>query len=419
LPSLALPWRGRAFARGRLVPFDFDAFPRCAVSRSSMQKPLSLAVYIIAIVARPKLAMGADAYDDAMDRARAAERRGDPAAAARILEPVARAYDQDYTVALELAWDHFQATEYPEAERAYRLAITRAPASTDARLGLAWAIARQGRCDDAERELGGLAIDARGREPIDACPVAKTSLGAAYGQTYFPNHPLKTSASGLLANASTTRASGFTLGAAYRYLRVSTNGTLLSSFEQNEGYGFVGYESERYGIVARGAIVRDGSGYTGTSKHVGLTGHVALGGGDLVLDTALSVYDDRTIGRVAPTWVFRVAGPLRLAPGFAVQPSGSYSLANVSLSAFLDFSALSLWIGAKYGDEDRPAYLASSVVYDIPERVAWGAWAGATVRFGAFAVTASYALDDLRRTDALTPHESLVHAFNAGPIFTF
>lgn len=383
-----------------------------------MRNALPIVLYVVALVARPSTAYGADDYDDAMTRARAAERRGDPSAAARILEPVARAYTQDYEVALALAWARFQAGEYDASERAYRLAVTRAPSSDVAHLGLAWAIARQGRCDDAKRELGAYAADPRAHDVVDACARPTTfTLSAAASELFFPSHPYKTSATAVIGQASVD-VRGWTVGGAYRAMRVQTSSPTLAAFDQNEGYAHAGYWNKRVGLLVRGAIVRDGSGYAGTSKHAGLSGHVALLG-DVLLDATLSVYDDRTIGRVAATWVVPIAGPLRLAPGVAAQRTSTSTLGNASLALFLDWSPLALWAGAKYGEEERPAYLSSLVVYDVAERIAYGAWAGAAFRVGGVTLKATYAFDQLRRTDALSPHESAAHAFTVGPAFTF
>jgi hypothetical protein len=326
---------------------------------------------------------------------------------------------------LELAWARYLASDYVEAERAYRVALARAPSSVDARVGLGWSLARAGRCEDANRELEAVASDARAREAIASCASRASSnsvsLSAAFNEALFPGHPLKTSAAGVLASGSAKFAGPWVLGAAYRYLHVATtsgNTVSIAPFDQHEGYAHAGYRSDRVGIVARLAMVRDGSGFTGTSWHAGFSAHVAIAG-DLLLDATISAYDDRTIGRVAPAWTIPIVGALRIAPGFAVQRAGQDTLGTATLSLFVDLPSVSIWAGAKYGEEDRPAYLGALSIYDVTERVTWGAWGGLRLRSGPVALQLTYAFDELRRTDALSPQKSGSHAFSIGPVVTF
>jgi len=394
-------------------------------------RPLALAFTALCVVvslARTAAAQGADPYESALAASAEAEQRGDLVGAARPLEQVLEVYPQDHALRLRLGWVTFRAGRYADAERAYRAALALAPQSIDARLGLAWTLVREGRCDDARGELSPMleADDAQAEEIAAACvePASATgrvSLFAAWNQYFFPGHPYKSSGTGVLAGVRGQTAGGLTLQGAFRHMAFTpTAGSGVSAFTQQEVYGLVGYERPAAALFLQGALVFDGSGVIGTSKHVGLAGRWSPAG-DLLLDASLSLYDDQTIARIAPSWSIPV-GPLRLVPGVAVQVAGSEVKTTGSFTAALDAGPLSLWAGGKYGEEIRPTYLSQLAVYDILERVRWGAWAGARVRLGSVvSLQATYALDRLRWTDATTGSatESNSHAVTLGPIFTF
>lgn len=387
-----------------------------------MRKIFFAALAALSLVTRS--AWAEDAYEDAAARAAEAARRGDHAGAARTLDAVVDAYPQDYAVALSSAWQHFQAGEISAAERRYRAASERAPSSKDARVGLAWALARLGRCDDAAAEAD-RADDPRADGVRASCsPAPSYAIGVAGLTTLTPSHPIRGVGAGVVASLSAPLAETGTLGVAWRYLRVASSA--VSSFDQHDVYVHGGAWGERWGFVARGAALFDGSGKFGTSGHGGFSAHLRLASwlpawtGDLRLEAAFSKYTDASIVRVAPAWAVHAVGPLHVIPGFAVQHDGTTAYATGMLSALLAWPRVSAWGGAKLGEEVRPAYLAQSVVYDLTERIAWGAWAGLRVRASsALAIEATYTLDQLRRTDALTPARSAMHTLSLGPVITF
>ncbi|HEY2513519.1 MAG TPA: tetratricopeptide repeat protein [Polyangiaceae bacterium] len=368
-----------------------------------------------------------DPYDWAFARAAEAARQGDFPGAARALATVVPAYPQDYAVALALGDLELRAADYSAAERAFRIAVLRAPSARAAHLGLGWALVREGRCDQATPELRALTYGAEpgaesARRGVETCTPLHSAWGldAAWNEFVFPAHPFKASASGFYARTDVAIADRWVLAGAYRFAGFNTvAGSGVSPFAQNEGYAHAGYDAPRGGITADAAVVVDGSGYYGTSWHVGASARFSPFG-DLLLRGSVSVYPDETIGRVAPAWKVHVAGPLSLLPGAALQFAGGQVLPNASLSVLADWSALSLWAGGKYGDEARPAYLEHDVVYDIPERVAFGAWAGVRVRIAeGLWGQASYSFDRLHRTDPLHPSESDLHAIALGPSLRF
>jgi len=365
-----------------------------------------------------------ETYDEAMARARDAAEHGQFRKAVRILAPVVEAYPQDYDVALLLAWYTYSAGDFADAERAYREALARAPASVDARLGLAWSLVMRLRCEEATRELRSIEQDPRVADVLAACAGAKlgagetAEFGVSYVQSLFPGDRAKSSAQGVLARASVRVSSDWALGLSYRYLHVATHGvSRVSPFAQHEVYAHAAWSSPTFGLGLHTAVVADGSGVTGTSKHAAVVGRYTLFG-DLQVDASVSVYGDRTITRIAPSWTIPIVGPLRLVPGFAVQGASGDTLVSGSLSVLLDWPGLSLWAGGRYGLEERPAYLDRSVVYDISDRIEWGAHAGIRIPFSkSFGVTAAYAYDRLH-VDS-TSKSRAIQTFSVGPVITF
>jgi hypothetical protein len=375
---------------------------------------------VFALVALSPRPAAADAYDDALARASTAEKRGDLAAAASALDGAVPLYPQDYAIALRLGWTYFRAGRWADAEHAYRLASTRAPASDDARLGLGWSLAREDRCADARsafRSLLAGADDAPAREGLVACTPARAPIdvSATFNEYLFPSHPWKASGTGTTVSTATTIADRWTVGGAYRYVRFSTLPTSTQGpFAQNEGYLDVGLSSRALGITARAAVVADGTGALGTSPHVGLSGRWSPAG-DLLLDATVSAYPDGTVLRGAARWRIPVAGPFFVEPGVAAQDAEGRAFPAATLAASLVWPRVTAWVGGTTGEQVRPALLDAHVVYDLPEHVLGGASAGLRVRLVREAgVVATYAFDWLRRTDALGPSESGAHAFALG-----
>ena len=82
---------------------------------------------------------------------------------------------------------------------------------------------------------------------------------------------------------------------------------------------------------------------------------------------------------------------------------------------FLRLLALTLWVGGKYGDEKRAAYLTVAYIYNSPATIPYGWWAGVTVRPGQkTALTLGYTYDRLVRSDTAPAQNSLVHSLTLG-----
>lgn len=367
----------------------------------------------------------ADAYDDALARAATKEREGDSAAAAQLLARAVADYPQDYAIAEALGGLSLRAGRYAEAERAYGLALARAPAALDSRLGLLSSLVYQRKCDAAEKVRTLLAsttrseLATRAHAPCEP-PAVRLSMGIAANEYLFPDHPWKSNGTGGTVAAEATLFGRWSLGGAYRYVHFDTLPTSTQpSFAQNEGYVDLAWNRDAFGVALHGALVEDGTSVFGTSSHVGASLRVSALG-DLLMDGSLSFYPDMSVLRVAPAWCWNITDNLHVQPGVAVIWASETAYVSGSVSALFDTPGVSVWGGGKYGEEVRPAYLSAHVVYDIAEHVLYGAWAGVRVRLaGPVGVVGTYAFDRLKRTDSLLPNESNLHALSIGPTIDF
>ena len=170
--------------------------------------------------------------------------------------------------------------------------------------------------------------------------------------------------------------SGFFFEGTYRYTRFEpAAGAGIGPWDQHEAYATLGFSRPLAGVALHYAFVHDGSGALGASHHVGFTARVSPFG-DVELRGSASFYDDMTVLRAEPSWRIPIAGGFSVRPGAAVAWASGAVRGTAMLTLSLDRSLGSLWAGGKYGVETRPVYFAVPVVYDIPESIAYGAWAG-------------------------------------------
>lgn len=391
-----------------------------------MRKLTVAAAFVLASLGAASSAR-ADDYDDAFAKSRGLAETGALGEAAKVLEAVLPEYPQDYAIAIELAWLYFRMERYADAERVYRLAVARSPQGIDGHLGLGWSLLRQERCNDAEKELREVLASepghARAKEGLAVCKNAEApvlTVFAGYTHYAFPSHPVKSAANGLVAAASGVIADHWVLGAAYRFMAFSTvDSAVVGAFAQHDVYAQAGYATAKAGLVLQAAMVADGSQTLGTSNHVGATGRLSLAG-DLVVGAWASYYDDLSIARVDTSWKLPLGSGFSVVPGFATQLAGKYIYGSGALTALYERRSGAVWVNGRYGEEVRPANLSNFVIYDVTERVTWGLGAGGRVSVTrGVGLFASYGLDRLRRTDALTPKETFLHAVTVGPSLSF
>lgn len=382
-------------------------------------------------VALAESAADVGSYEQSMASAAQLEGKGDLIGAARALAAIQPAYPQDYELALRLANLHRAAGHSSDAERGYRLALQINPEGNEAALGLAWILLSRQRCGEAlallrpvlrrtpEQAIGHAEAAAAERACSAVYPV-QVSAGLSVGAQLFPtvDYDVRAPSIALGARLDLRLFERVTLGLAYRG-RVNTisfkdtNGEYLRG--QHEVYADVGYHAPRFGVTLRYAFTGDIGGTGDRAHHPGLGLRVSPYG-DGTLDLAASVYPDMKLLRGALAWYLPIYGGLGVAPGLAYQYTSLASaqmptlngapLLSGALTVSFARPRYSLWLGAKYGNELRPAYLDLGIINNLPESIRYGAWAGGSVVLGqpgargAYALRLSYALDYL---EPLTP----------------
>jgi hypothetical protein len=313
---------------------------------------VALACALTALGPRPARA---DDYDDAMARVDARERAGDLDGAAGELEFVLGLglYPQDYAVPLRLGAIHLRRGKWADAERAYRLALSRSPGAIDAGAGLAVSLARQGRCDEASL-LFSQVLAAAPDHPVRAeatapCQEPKrlwvTSALGADALAYRGGD--RKAAFGGTARVDVEHASGFFGGGTYRLLEfLGRPKSALSAWAQNEGHLRVGWASKPFGVALRYAVLGDGSDYVGTSHHGGIDLRWSPWG-DIGLASSVSSYSDLTVLRFEPSWKIPIAWGLSLRPAMSIQWTQPYTYVGASGTAWFERGPVALWAGAK------------------------------------------------------------------------
>lgn len=384
-------------------------------------------------------ASASDPYAEAMARARAAATPAELDAAAGELSVLLPRYPQDVDLPLQLGWLLFRAGRFSPAADAYRQAVTRGTGGGDAELGLAWSLLKLERCTEARPHF--LAVQAaqgagsNAAEGLRLCSAPDPS-SPSHGSAQAPSQPAATSALAkrwwlqpqlaqslyvfqnqpvlTRALATTARLEAMLhdrwYGAlVYRYSYFGTQDGQTAAFGQHDLYAAAGVTSKPAGLTLQYAVIADRSASAQTSHHVGLAARYSFVG-DVLFNGSASIYPDAPVlrGELA----FRMPLPL----GLSVRPSGALqwipgeSFRTAGLTLAYDHPRLSLWVGGKYGDEKRPAYLGVFFIYNSPARIPYGAWAGASVRPGSgFLLSASYSYDRLIRTDVMPRQDSLFH----------
>ena len=394
---------------------------RLASSRRGLL--VALALTTAALWPRPARA---DAYDDAMARSLARERAGDLDGAAGEMELLLGLdlYPQDYQVPRRAGDLHLARQAWLDAERAYRLALTRSPTGLDAAAGLAVAVARQGRCDEA-RVLFSQVLAVAPNHPIRveaSAPCARPQsvwvTPALSVDAMFYRGGTRKLAIGGSARVDLEHQSGFFGGGTYRFLEFlgRRNGP-LSAWAQNEGHFRLGWGDKRFGAALRYAVQTDGSGYVGTGHHGGIDLRWSPWG-DVGLASSVSVYDDLTVLRFEPSWKIPLAWGFSIRPGMSVQWTKPYTYIGASGTAYFERGPVELWAGGKGGPEMRPAYMALDALYNLKEQINFGFWAGGSVNAGKdFRIHLRYSMDRLGNTTGNATQD--VHAVSLALSKTF
>ncbi|APR81755.1 Hypothetical protein A7982_07104 [Minicystis rosea] len=365
-----------------------------------------------------------DAYDDAFAAAAQAEHAGHLDEAARALAWALPFYPQDYALPLALAWIHFRAGRFAEAEQHYRMAHERSPSAPEARLGLALSLERLGRCPEAHTLYEGLVAERpdlaeaqAGQARCAPKPAWRATVSLSAGGVWFPDHAVKSLSGMGTVGGTVAHDGGFFLGAIYRFTRIApVSGLGLEAWNQHEAYASVGYAGTLLGFSAHYAFLHDGSGAFGSSHHLGMSARVSPFG-DIELRGSASLYEDMKVFRLEPSWRIPIVFGLSIRPGFAVQRAGDETRITGMGTLSFDHRRVSVWAGGKYGDEVRPVYFNVPAIYDVSEKIAFGAWAGASVNVSDdVRIHLSYAMDRLKPTSG---PETSTHALSLGVAVSF
>lgn len=384
----------------------------------------SAASALLVVLALASAARGASAddYDAAVDRSMLLEREGRHAEAIDLLTRARVDFPQDFTIALRLGWLSFLAARYEVAEAAYRDAVRLSGGqSAEARSGLGWTLLRLGRKREAAGELRA-AVDL---DPADAVaadglalalapdpPIVELFPAFALVGHWYSKHPYKSYAGTASLGASVLVARRLLLGATYRGSLFAFDPSAdlprraTTTFAQHEAYASIGWSAPRAAALAQGAVVDDGSGFSGTSYHLGGTLRYSPWG-DGVLAGSYSRYPDVAVGRAEVSWRIPLGERLWVRPAVAAQRVGDETLATGYGTVGYDGPRFGAWAGGKLGDEVRPAYLSVPFVMNVPERVLYGGWGGVRASLGErWIASLSGEVHVLERTDGLRPATS-------------
>ncbi len=343
-----------------------------------------------------------------------------PAKPCRAQEPAANAEAE--ASLLDQAWQAFSAGRFGPAEQLYRQAAAADPASVDAELGLGWSLQRLGRCAEARPHFQ-LVLKQRGdvgaQQGLALCPAPRRLrlyLGLSQGVFMYSQHPRRELASATTARLGALLYERWLLSAAYRFSYFSTREQNSAPWLQHDVYASAGYAARKFGVSLHYGLLQGSlsepisvsgtaaSDYANTSHHFGATARYSPFG-DGFLSAAVSLYPTDTVVRGELSWWLPVVRGLRVRPAAALQWSGSMLRPSAALTVAYDHTRFGLFAGGKYGPELRPAQLAYEVVYNGPERIPYGLWAGAIGHpGGGFTLSVSYGYDRLLSdtTDATT-----------------
>ena len=425
---------------------------------------LACALLALPATAQESGGAAAEPYEAALQQARRAQRPEEVDAAGRALLALLPRYLQDVELPLQLASLMFRAGRLLDALYSYQLALTNSGPGGEAELGLGWTLVRLGRCAEARvhfqavlassptlgTALGTAAAGLHQCEagpgaesaPVSAAaPVAVTASTSAasspavkpapavpalplpklwlqplVGQSFYfyQSHP---SVSYAVAPAARLEAllHGHYYGAVtYRYSYFATKSSQTAPWSQHDLYLDLGYSARAAGFTLHYALISDGSGYSGITHHVGLTGRYSRGF-DALLNLSASIYQDTPVLRGELSWMIPIFGGFSARPSAAVQWTKTDWFKTLGLTLLYSHRVFSLWLGGKFGDEQRAAYLNVAYIYDTPARIPYGVWAGAAVRPGRrFTLSLNYSYDRLVSTEKNLSFDSPFHALTLG-----
>jgi hypothetical protein len=345
---------------------------------------------IVAVAAAP--AARAGEYDDALAAARAAAAQGRPGRAARLLEEPARRWPQDYPLRLARGGYLLSAGDASVAEDEYRAALDLAPEAVEPRLGLAWAA--RGRGDVAasrsrfEEVLTRSPASTAARDGLAALgPEHRGWVGLVGSGTAWSGRPGRTWVAGAGLDAGAVLADRWTLGLTYRALIPPTavtgsggggrgRGARASPTEdaevQHELHGAAGWDrgDSAVGLVA-GGLTDPGAASGVLAGAAGALTGTWRGPVELSASAAGSTWDDgATVLQGEARAALHVAGPLWASAGGRGQLSGGAGFGAGLLRLELR-GRWSLAAAGELGLQRRPYDLDARALYGLTDDLRW------------------------------------------------
>ncbi len=360
-------------------------------------------------------------YQSALQRADQLESQGRFSECIAVLEALAADFEQDPVVRLQLGWLYYRQGHYQAAARWYQAVLDLSPTSDDAGAGLAWSLYHLGR----PREARSLFLDVLARTPD--YPQARsgeelTRLSHRFGAGMaglvhlYEGHATKQSAAGLALYGHFLWWDSLAFGGSYRYTKFAARTTSDDvsydiDFAQHEGNVYLGATTPRFGGSVHYGYA-DGGGASNYSAHY--AGGVARlsARGDWRLEASGSWFETESVYRVALDYTLSLAPWFALVPALAYQSADGDHLGNGSLSAVARYENWQGTLSGKYGLERRPLYLASGVIYNSDDDIAWGLSASLSYRFTTgLGLAAGYELQALEQSRTEAPVASNLYLF--------
>ncbi|GEM_PF-1207848 len=361
-------------------------------------------------------------YDQTMAQSRILEEQGEPAQAASLLENLLPDYPQDFLLRIRLAWLHFQAKSYPKAEEHYQEALALSPGNVDATLGLAWSRFYLGKRRDAQEGfalvLETVPDNPSARDGLAALEdVPRLTTGISATSLFYHDSPERKGAlgAGLLANY--LHPSKWSGALSYRFSHHEYKGSTGAprgwgkrGFYQHEAMLNGGLERPAGNLLAHYGYVWNDSGALDRVHVAGISGKL-ISWGTTATEASLSSYEDQEVWRSRIAHSLPLGAGVSLTPGLAAQYGDDQFWYNAALAVAGHWQGLSLEGGFSYGEEYRPTYLDTSVVYNVAERMRWSAWGSIGVAFSrSLWLTALY---EYRAFDTLGTRQSLPGGMHA------
>jgi tetratricopeptide (TPR) repeat protein len=319
-------------------------------------------------------------YYQALAGAERAAAAGTPDSGLQLVEQALQTYPNDYALTAMRGYLLLQLGRYRDAEDSYRRALSVSQGAIPARSGLAWALQGQGDCEAAAPEfravLAASPQDADAQRGLALCERATALHGSGWltaGVALFRADPWKHHFVDTSAGLTLLPGASFAVGAAYHYLNLSPTDARVAQVKQHELYLQAGLANHELQLLAHGALVWSGDPQLDGSLHAGLSGRYYLLPRPLKqasLELTASRYPDGWVGRAATSWLFGF-DVWNITGGVSLIRAQTQTLAAISLSLGIDIKALTVWIGGKYGQEYRAAYLSQFALLNSEDRSLW------------------------------------------------